>query len=67
MACLSALQNAPPDEQIGAIAVLMRALCTKFGQKPIPILELVSNMVRETRRYDKATFEAVSMYFDEEI
>lgn len=67
MGVLNAIQDRPPDEQLAAAGVLMLALTRRFGVNPANILNCVDNLMKDSRRYDDATFQGITEYFKHEL
>lgn len=64
---LNHLQNCPPDIQLTGGAVVFLTLCRRFGAEPLDLIRAVGNMMKESRRYDDASFQGIQDYFDNEI
>ena len=66
MAALNSLQNAPPDTQLAAAAVLLLVLSRRHKIVPSSALNCVDNLMKYARRYDDATFKGIYDYFTNE-
>ena len=66
MAALNSLQNAPPDNQLAAAAVLLLVLSRRHKIVPSSALNCVDNLMQTARRYDDATFKGIYDYFTNE-
>lgn len=67
MAALTALQDRPADEQLAAAGVLLLTLTRRFNVAAPNVLNCVDNLIRDSRRYDDATFKGIYDYFKNEL
>ena len=67
MAALNSIQDYPADEQLAAVGVLFLVLTKRFGIQPDNVLNCVDNMIKDSKRYDLATFQGITEYFKQEI
>ena len=67
MKILNALQNLSPDMQLLSSGIIFLAISRRFRVSPNEMIQGIDNMMRNAKRYDAATFSAVTQYFNGEI
>lgn len=66
MKILNTLQNTPADQQLLATSVVFLSVAERYNLSPSDLLNAVDNLRRYSKRYDKATFGAITDYFKNE-